>query len=63
MSQEAIQILKELQNSGQTGTLILIIVLLIVIAASIWMIWQQKRAIALVKDSQGAVDGVCSEYV
>src|SRR5687768_139737 len=56
MSQEAIQLLKELHNSGQTGTLILIVVLLVIIAASVWMIWQQKRVIALVKDSQGAVD-------
>jgi hypothetical protein len=38
MSQEAIQILKELHNSGQIGVLILIVALLVIIAASIWMI-------------------------
>jgi hypothetical protein len=56
MSQEAIQILKELHNSGQIGVLILIVALLVIIAASIWMIWQQKRSIALIKDSQGVID-------
>ena len=56
MSDEIIQILKALQSSGQTGILILIVVLLVVIAASVWMIWQQKRAITLFKESQGIID-------
>src|SRR5262245_52313994 len=53
---EAAKFIMLIRDQGQTVIVILIIILLSAIATSVWIIWQQRQAIALVKDSRGFVD-------
>lgn len=45
MSEELINMLKELRAAGQTGMVILIVGLIIIILSTLWMIWLQRQSI------------------
>jgi len=56
MTEEVTKFLKALNDAGQTGTIVLIIILCVLVIAGLWMFFLQKRMISLTIDAQKVID-------